>query len=636
MDESNFINKDFNFEEVVEESRNIKYKNSFFFISIYREKSNFDRNNKSEDEIFMDSIRAYKDTITRIINQNDTKEPFFQINYNKEIIQAIVNPENNLEEEINFIEKEFSYLEKENYIKNELLNDLMNFSIRDKISMLLRGIIYFIGAYNKINKLEITDFMNNLKKTYETIVSDEVSGEEIKEATELLKKYEYDVKKETSLIRFYELLYEKEDSIIFMKEIKDSHLEIRNLTEFIDETENKSIDITDIDNLIEVYTFFLKLMENKDIKTDEDFLQIFGKEFNLNKSIIRKLQEYLKVYYEIIQLFKSYYENPEMTKQKIGRILQDSNIEIFKEKLNDLYTFNISYKSQDEESIKIEINELKELRNKILLSSANTNSLKRTDNNDEEEENNEINSKKLVSEFVNLIDNTNYLIKTLNSLRKSGYPKEIYLNLKIENSKAFLENNKENDLQHIIEDYKNINKNFKKSIKEAYQKFPLIRLFYGKQFIRIYEKAKKEKIDISHLINSVTLNKIKYTNVEFDYDDEIDNIENLNIYLEKLFEKNEINYEDIYNKNKVFEESGLKPGFYRKIKGGDYSDLLNNILNIYFNLTGNSPINTLLVCNEDTNIEQIQSFLYRGILCDQPILFIIANLECLNFSITVI
>lgn len=54
-------------------------------------------------------------------------------------------------------------------------------------------------------------------------------------------------------------------------------MEIRNLGEFIDESENKQINITDINNLIDVYTFFLKLMDNKDIKTDEDFLQIFGK-----------------------------------------------------------------------------------------------------------------------------------------------------------------------------------------------------------------------------------------------------------------------------------------------------------------------------------------------------------------------
>jgi len=633
LDEHDFITEDFDLEDSIEQSKNIKYKGSFFFMSIYRAVNNNERN-KSDNEIFMQSINSYKNTLTKIINQNETKEPFFEIEYINEIIIAIQNPENNFEKEIEFIQKEFKYLEKDNYIKNELINDLMNFSIRDKISMLLRGIIYFIEAFNKINKIEITDFMKNLKKIYETVISDKVTLEEIKEAAEFLQKYEYNVKKETHLIRFYELLYGKEDSILFLKEIKDSKLEIRNLGEFIDETENKQIDITDIDNLIDVYTFFLKLMDNQEIKTDEDFLQIFGKEFNQNKSIIRKLQEYLKVYYEIIQLFKSYYDNPEMTIQKVEKIIQDSKVEIFKEEMFDKFTFNIIYLNQNNIITKTELNELEDLRNKILLSSTNNNLLKRNENN-ENNENNEINRQKIIKDFVSVIDSTKNLIKTLNSLLNSGYPKEINIKLKIENSKVFIENDIENDLQHIIEYYQNINKNFKKSIRNGYENYPLLRLFYGKQFTQIYEKANKKDADISHLLNLVSLNKIIDTEIEFEYNDEIDNIENINIFLEKLFEKNNINLEEIYNRNKVLEECDLKPGLYRKIKGGDYSDLLNNILNIYFNLTGNAPIiNTLLICNEDTNIEQIRSFLYRAIFCEYPALFLITNMECLDFSVT--
>lgn len=34
------------------------------------------------------------------------------------------------------------------------------------------------------------------------------------------------------------------------------------------------------------------------------------------------------------------------------------------------------------------------------------------------------------------------------------------------------------------------------------------------------------------------------------------------------------------------------------------------------------------------NIEQIKAFLYRAILCEKPILFLIANMECLDFSLT--
>ena len=118
----------------------------------------------------------------------------------------------------------------------------------------------------------------------------------------------------------------KEESITFIKKIKDSNLEIRNLNEFIDESETSELQMSDIDNLINVYSFFEKLMKNDKIKTDEDLLKIFKETFNKEKQIEIKLQNYLNSYGEIIQLFESYGENPEMTIQKIESILKDIKI----------------------------------------------------------------------------------------------------------------------------------------------------------------------------------------------------------------------------------------------------------------------------------------------------------------------
>ena len=79
----------------------------------------------------------------------------------------------------------------------------------------------------------------------------------------------------------------------------------------------------------------------------------------------------------------------------------------------------------------------------------------------------------------------------------------------------------------------------------------------------------------------------------------------------------------------------MAPGLYRKIKYGNNCDLIINILNIFLNLTGNTPIiNTLLICNEETTLEKIKGFLYRAIFNDKPILFVIANMECLELSVT--
>ena len=82
------------------------------------------------------------------------------------------------------------------------------------------------------------------------------------------------------------------------------------------------------------------------------------------------------------------------------------------------------------------------------------------------------------------------------------------------------------------------------------------------------------------------------------------------------------------------EEKKLVPGLYRNVKEGDNDDMIKLILNLYLNLTNNIPIiNTLLICNEETSIENIQAFLYRAIFCEKPIVFVISNIECLELSI---
>lgn len=82
LDENNFINyKGFNLEEVKEQSKNIKYKNSLFFMGIYKKKYETENLEKSEDDIFKESLNEYKDSLTRIIQQKQTKKPFFNIKY---------------------------------------------------------------------------------------------------------------------------------------------------------------------------------------------------------------------------------------------------------------------------------------------------------------------------------------------------------------------------------------------------------------------------------------------------------------------------------------------------------------------------------------------------------------------------
>jgi hypothetical protein len=70
---------DIDINQMIEESKNLKYKNSCFFMSIYIKNRDEDFE-KSEDDILKESINNYTETITRIIGQKESKEPFFGIN----------------------------------------------------------------------------------------------------------------------------------------------------------------------------------------------------------------------------------------------------------------------------------------------------------------------------------------------------------------------------------------------------------------------------------------------------------------------------------------------------------------------------------------------------------------------------
>ena len=93
--------------------------------------------------------------------------------------------------------------------------------------------------------------------------------------------------------------------------------------------------------------------------------------------------------------------------------------------------------------------------------------------------------------------------------------------------------------------------------------------------------------------------------------------------------------EDIYAQNKILKNLDLYPGLYKIEKNAKNFDLNTSIINLYFNLTGKAPlINTLLICNDETNLEEIKAFFFRAIFCEYNTLFLIANLERLPLSIT--
>ena len=614
--------KEFNYEQEKEEAKNLKYKNSCFFMAIYLE---IDKNDKTEEKIFQESLADFRKIITEIINQKESKIPFFQIENVEKILDQVKNPKNTkdiLDKEINFIEAEFSDLKKEKYIRQNLLKDLKNFSSKYKILKLFKGIITFIQSFNVLYPIKQTEFLDHIKETFALLSSNTVNSGQITKAIAYLKNFQCDVEKESSIVIFYELIIDKEESINFIKKIKDDNFEIRNLNDFIDENASE-LQVSDIENLLYVYSFYHRIIENKKITSDKTLIEIFNEEYNKDKNIAIHMQDYLKTYGEIIQMYDSFNNNSESAIQMVEKLLKNSSLNLFKDKLTNLFTYTINKKN---------INDLEELRNKILMTNANK--TKQEKDGDKEKDKDKA---QITNEYKNLIDNIKQLNKTLNNLIKSGYPDLQNLSLQIEDSQAKDKTNNKN-LEKMIEEYIDINKNFQKSIKEGYEKYPLLRLFYGEQFIKINESIKDSNNindSVLHLINSVALNMINDVKIDFKYQPDNNVFENINSYLMKLFEKNNVNLEEIYKKNQILDNIELEPGLYRKIKYGDNNNLINNIIDIYLNMTNNLPIiNTLLICNEETTIQKIKSFLYKALFNDKPTLFLISNMEFLDLATT--
>ena len=613
-----FDSEDFNFEEAVNQSTKIVYKYSYFFMSIYdeiKEKGN------SEEEIFKSAIDDYKSCLTRIINQKESKEPFFKIDYANKIIDVIKNRNNNIEKEIEFTLKEFKFLEKDEYIKNELLNDIINFSKKDELLKILEGIIRFINIVSQIKILEKTKFIIKINEMKSSISSDNVNGEEISECLKDLKLLGYDINCESSFMKFIKSF--NEEAIIFFKEIKESKIDIRYLDEFIAETNNIEVQSFDIENLLYTYNFFNKIIYDDKIKTDENFLTIFSQKFNNDKSIFSCLDNYQSKYGEIKRIHKLYENNPVLTIQDAGYILKKSKVNFKKETSSKLMTFEIF---SDKQNKYYDNENAENLRNKILLWDAKSNEIFNI-------EGIKYDKKQIKTDYINLLNNLKILENSLNNLLRSGYPYINNFSINIINSKTEDENKK--TVEYLAENYKNIYKDFKSLLKISYEKYPFLRLFYGKNITQLYEKVRFNKGDISMLIKSITLNKIKECEINYIYNGKINEFDNINNYLEKLFSKKNINLNDIYETNKVLDNIKLFPGLYRKPRAVENDDINNNnILNIYLNLTNNSPIiNTILICNEETSYEKILAFLYNALYCEKKVLFILYNLECLELVI---
>ena len=498
----------------------------------------------------------------------------------------------------------------------------------EKIAILFKGIIYFIEEYNRWMKdkgkdFKLTDFITRLNQIYKNLSADIKEKKVLDDSLDFLKKYNFDINNQNNFVEFFDLIFKNKDSLIIITLDYDFYELLNNSISSYYYDESTYLNETDINDAINIYFFFKRIKEKMN-KTDKDFFINFNSELNEDKYLFENFRNYVVIYNDILDLYYDLRDPEYKVVKEINNIMQNSKINIF---INDniVYTFGItnSYLTFSKEILQ------KKLKVYKIFIEKNQNKHKYN------KDSINIKEKEIFNKFSFIYDNLNILVSIINNLFQFGYPKSMDFCFLLKNNLLYNKEGQKIDLQDIINQFQEKSLKFKDYLIYCFENFPLVRLFHGKQFSILYSTFKENKLDyrFKNLINSVSLNKIKNFEFKFLLNNNFGELENINNNLKKIFNENNIGLDEIYKSNKIFENINLCPGLYRKVKYDDYN-LFNNIVNIYLNLTYNIPIiNTVLICNEKTTIEEIISFLYRAFFCDLPILFLITNIEKLPLFI---
>ena len=171
----------------------------------------------------------------------------------------------------------------------------------------------------------------------------------------------------------------------------------------------------------------------------------------------------------------------------------------------------------------------------------------------------------------------------------------------------------------IVSKLENIINNIRNEQIIEYNNRPLIRLIYGRLFNLFFDFLNgKEHNKIYHISNFITNGLIKNLVLNFTYKTDgnkyKDIIENIEKYIKEILIQNE----------------ELE---YKGVLLYQYENLEKDLVQIYIYLTKNNPnVQNILLCNKETNNEEITSFLYRAILCEYNSCFIVGGIELLELE----
>ena len=565
------------------------------------------------------------------------KESFIKNSSNIELIfneADYVNTFKDIKEELSrkiesksktFIDQMIDYFN----IKNETtINDLKMIINSKKYEMIVKSIKYFFDNFSD-KRLNLPNDINlsemNLKDLKLTL--NELSRDDI-----------YNYKVVSRYCRVFTSFYEKKEAIDFLKSKLniDTKEFCNKLKDKLDPT-NRSISIKDINDTIECLTHF-KTFINSNPSDIIKYVKL------LDEEQIKKFESFSKKYGSIIELDSKNDKDPF---KEVYDIIKDASLIFYLDYEDFGYNIDGSF-----EKIK-NIDELIKLKNKINIQ-PKKNIKESGDKKNETKQKNETNEIKEDKDdifevkcdkllfFKNIITNLEIIYDKINILRTKGFNIPIVINVTINYPKvSYKLNDKEKKFDKIKEYLFKVKNDYQDQLDTIYEDQKYLRLIYGKLFRKIiqHQGGNSEIPEMIRYILNKSNNKEKVYDGELssptlgdDYEEQYhDNTEkvfnSISEYLISLFLKNELDFNKHYNNMKIKEEynNRYKGISIKKCKDESTEEY---ILRLFIDKIGKLPIaQNLLICSKETSIEEIQSFLYRAILCEYNTLFAIEILD---------
>ena len=578
-----------------------KVKDFLFFKEIYAHSQGLD-----DSERFDDGIRRLKEIKKLFLENSSNIEKIYEKRECYDIFNNIKNELSKKDEYIidKFITQMIEYFEIKD--KHTIL-DLEILIKSKKYEVIIKSIKYFFDCLNKKLVLPTYLYLSIMNLTKIKLVLKELRDKNI-----------YDYQSKNFYYKIFTSFYEKREAIDFL--LSKIDIDLKQSLQYKLDPYNKNISIKDIDDTNECLLHFKSIINMK----SQEILYYIK---HLDEDIINKFINYSSHYNFIIELDR---KNTKNIFEDIYKIIEDANIKIEIDKEDIFYIVDGEYLTTNLENL---IN----LKNKINIPEK---SLEKNENKETKEKDiYEIQIDKLFF-FKEIISKLEVIYDKIVILRTKGccLPLSIIIKIRYPISEIYLNNDMKN-FDEIKNYLSNVLYDYEHQLNIIYQDEKYIRFLYGNLFRKI-KKYQICKYDISGIIRYI-LNKINsndliedadiydinktedYFNEYHEYNKNTFN--NISQYLVSLFNNNNLDIRKHYNNILIKEPKNLK-GIYieqcRNISMEEY------IFNLYQENLEMLPIaQNILICSNETSFEEIQSFLYRAILCKYNTLFVIEIIE---------